>query len=128
MRIISTEEIICLEYHSKSATYYVDNLKLSTILLEIVEETTKNIVDLPKIQILTYTLSHIPFIRPEQVVQIIDNVIKCLQSQRFSMFHYGNFMELQEIIEIDYEINGSFIIFEDGETEWYIDISILLPN
>ena len=128
MRIISTEEIFCLEDHSKSATYYVDNLKLSTLLLEIIEESTKNILDLPKIQILTYTLTHIPFIRQEQVVQIIENVIKCLQSQRFSMFCYGNFIGLQEILEIDYKINGSFIVFEDGETEWYLDISILLPN
>jgi len=128
VRIISTEEIFCLEDHSKSATYYVDNLKLSTLLLEIIEESTKNILDLPKIQILTYTLTHIPFIRQEQVVQIIENVIKCLQSQRFSMFCYGNFIGLQEILEIDYKINGSFIVFEDGETEWYLDISILLPN
>lgn len=44
------------------------------------------------------------------------------------MFRYGNFMELQEILEIDFEINVSFIIFEDGDTEWYLDISILLPN
>ena len=44
------------------------------------------------------------------------------------MFHYGNFIELQEVLVIDYEINGSFIIFEDGETEWNLDISILLPN
>ena len=66
MRIISTEEIICLEYHNKSATYYVDNLKLSTLLLEIVEEATKNILDLTKIQILTYTLTLIPFIKQEK--------------------------------------------------------------
>jgi len=128
VRRISTEEIICLEYHNKSATYYVDNLKLSTLLLDIVEEATKNILDLPKIQVLTYTLTHIPFIRQEQVVQIIGNVIKCIQSRRFSMYCFGNFLGLQEILEIDYEINGSFIIFEDGETEWYLDISILLPN
>ena len=128
MRIISTEDIICLEYHNRSATYYVDKLKLSTLLLKIVEEATKNILDLTKIQILTYTLTHIPFIRQEQIVQIIDNVIRCLKSQRSSMFRYGNFIELQEILEIDYEINGSFIVFEDGETEWYLDISILLPN
>jgi len=44
------------------------------------------------------------------------------------MFRYGNFIELQEILEIDFEINGSFIVFKDGETEWYLDISILLPN
>ena len=89
MRIISTEEIVCLEYHNKSVTYYIDNLKLSTLLLEIIEEATKNILDFPKIQILTYALTHIPFIRQEQVVQIIDNVIKCLQSQRFSnLFQY----------------------------------------
>ena len=44
------------------------------------------------------------------------------------MYCFGNFLGLQEILEIDYEINGSFIIFEDGETEWYLDISILLPN
>ncbi len=44
------------------------------------------------------------------------------------MYRYGNFIELQGILEIDYEINGSFIIFEDRETEWYLDISILLPN
>ena len=117
-----------MEYHNKSATYYVDNLKLSTLLLEIIEEATKNILDLPKIKILTYTLTHIPLIRQEQVVQIFDNVIKCLQSQRFSMFRLGNFIELREVLAIDYEINGSFIIFEDGETEWYLDISILLPN
>lgn len=128
MRRISTEELICLEFHSKSATYYVDNLKLSTLLFKIVEEATRNIVDLPKIHILVYTLSHIPFIRKQQVVQIIDNVIKCIQSQRYSMYRYGNFMELQEILEIDYEINGSFIVFEDGETEWYLDISLLLPS
>ena len=128
MRRISIEEIICLEYHNKSATYYGDNLKLSTLLLEIVEEATKNILDLTKIQILTYTLTHIPFIRQEQIVQIIDNVVKCLQTQRFSMFRFGNFMELQEILAIDYEINGSFIFFEDGETEWYMKISILLLN
>jgi len=117
-----------LEYHNKSATYYVDNLKLSTLLLEIIEEATKNILDLPKIHILTYTLTHIPFIRQEQVVRIIDNVIQFLQSQRFSMFRYGDIIEIQEILKIDYEINGSFIIFADGETEWYLDISILLPN
>ena len=128
MRRISTEGIICLEYHTTCATYYVDNLKLSTLLLEIVEESTKNILDLSKIHLLTYVLSHIPFIREEQVVKIIDKVIKCPQSQRFSMYWYGNFMELQGILEIDYEINGSFIIFEDGETDWYLDISILFPN
>ena len=37
-------------------------------------------------------------------------------------------MELQGILEFDYEINGSFIIYEDGEVDWYLDISILLPN
>ena len=128
MRRISTEGIICLEHNTTSATYYVDNLKLSTLLLDIVEEATKNILDLTKIHILIYALSHIPYIREEQVVQIIDNVIKCFQSQRFSIFRLGNFIKLKEISEIDYEINGSFIIFEDGETEWYLDISILLPN
>ncbi len=128
MIIINTEGIICLGYYNKSATYYIDNLKLSTLLLEIIEEATKNILDLPKIQFFTYTLTHIPFIRQEQVVQIIDNVIKCLQSQRFSMFRFGNFIELREVLEIDYEINGSFIVFENDETDWYLDISILLPN
>ena len=128
MRRISTEGIICLEYHTTCATYYVDNLKLSTLLLDIGEEATRNILDLPKIHILVYALSHIPYIREEQLTQIIDNVIKCLQSQRYSMYRYGNFMELQGILEIDYEINGSFIIFEGGETEWRLDISILLPN
>ena len=128
MRRISTEEIICLEYLTTSATYYVDNLKLSTLLLEIVEEATKIILDLTKIHILIYALSHIPYIREEQLTRLIDNVINCLQSQKYSMYRYGNFMELQGILEIDYEINGSFIIFEDGETNWYLDISILLPN
>ena len=92
--------MVCLEYHSKSATYYVDNLKLSTLLLEIIEEATKNILDLPKIHLLIYALSHIPYIREEQITQIIDNIIKCIQSQRFSMFCYGNFIGLQEILEI----------------------------
>ena len=128
MRRISTEGIICLEYHTTCATYYVDNLKLSTLLIDIVEEATKNILDLTKIHILIYVLSHIPYIREEQLTRIIDNVIKCIQSQRYSMYRYGNFMELQGILVIDYEINGSFIIFEGGETDWYLDISILLPN
>lgn len=128
MRRISTEGIICLEYHSKSATYYVNKLKLSTLLLDIVEETTRNILDLPKIHILIYALSHIPYIQEEQVVKIIDKVINCLKSQKYSMCRYGNFMEIQGILEIDYEINGSFIAFKDGETDWYLDISILLPN
>ena len=44
------------------------------------------------------------------------------------MSRFGNFMELQRILEIDYEINGSFIVFENGETEWFLDISILLLN
>ena len=44
------------------------------------------------------------------------------------MYRIGNFMELQGILEIDYEINGSFIVFEDGDIEWYLDISNLLPN
>jgi len=128
VRRISTEGIICLEYHTTCATYYVDNLKLSTLLIDIVEEATKNILDLTKIHILIYVLSHIPYIREEQLTRIIDNVIKCIQSQRYSMYRYGNFMELQGILVIDYEINGSFIIFEGGETDWYLDISILLPN
>ncbi len=125
---MSTEEIICLEYHTNSATYYIDNLKLSTLLLDIVEEATKNILDLTKIHILIYALSHIPYIREAKLTRIIDNVIKCIQSQRYSMYRYGNFMELQGILEIDYEIKGSFIVFEDGEPDWYLDILILLPN
>ncbi len=128
MRRISTEGIICLEYHTTCATYYVDNLKLSTLLIDIVEEATKNILDLSKIHLLTYVLSNIPFIQKEQEVKIINTVIKCLQSQRYSMYRCGNFMELQGIFEIDYEINGSFIVFENGETDWYLDISILLSN
>lgn len=128
MRRISTKGIICLEYDTTCATYYVDNLKLSTLLLDIVKEATRNILDLSKIHLLIYALSHIPYIREDQLTRLIDNVIKCLQSQRYSMYRYGNFMELQGILEIDYEINGSFIVLEDGETEWYLDISILLPN
>ncbi len=128
MRRISTEGLICLEYHTTCATYYVDNLKLSTLLLDIVKEATRNILDLSKIHLLIYALSHIPYIREEQLTRLIDKVINCFQSQKYSMCRYGNFMELQGILEIDYEINGSFIVFEDGKTDWYLDITILLPN
>ena len=38
----------------------------------------KKVLDPTKIHILTYALNHILFIREEQTIQIIDNVIKCL--------------------------------------------------
>lgn len=125
---ISIEGIICLENHPTSATYYVDNLKLSTLLLDIVQEATRNVLDSAKIHLLMYALSHIPFIQEEQVVEIIDKVINCLQSQSFSMFLHGKFTEIQRILEIDYEINGSFIVSEENEPNSYLDITILLPN
>ena len=138
---MSLEELISLEgieNYEKSRikeTHSVDELKLSRLFVEVVDEVEKNILPVIDIYILLYSLKFIPFTDEVKGLEILEVLKGCVnydlsgKSLQWSCKKIANELEkLCGLIVYDYLIEGSLIVYHDYKIEWDLGVFILPPS
>ena len=139
---MSLEELICIETVQSSAanielqaTYSIINLRMSTLFEEVFKELEKDILPILETRILLHTLRNEPFSNELKGINLLDTLAVCMERQLYATHSKWNckvmlkdLKKLQKLVLYEYEINGSLIIYDDGEIFWDVIISMILEN
>ena len=139
---MSLEELICIETVQSStanielqATYSIINLKVSILFEDVLKELEGGILPILETRVLLYTLRNEPFSSELKGINLLDALIICMERQLYATHSkwtsnviLKDLKKLQKLVLYEYEINGSLIVYDDGEIFWDVIISMILEN
>ena len=139
---MSLEELICIETVQSStanielqATYSIINLRVSILFEEVLKELERSILPILETRVLLYALRNEPFSNKLKGINLIDALTVCMEKQLYATHSkwtcnviLKDLKKLQKLALYEYEINGSLIVYNDGEIFWDVIISIILEN
>ena len=139
---MSLEELICIETVQSStanielqSTYSIINLRMSTLFENVIRELEKGIITLLETHILLYSPRNVPFSDAIKGINLLDALTVCMEKQLYTTHSKWNckvilndLRRLKKLVLYDYEINGSLIVYEDGEIFWDVIVSIILED
>lgn len=131
---MSCDEIVCIEnIVDIQATYSVIDLKLSKLIVKILEEMRKGFTPILEILLLLHSLKFVPFTDEKKGGEILYKLIKCMSNQLYLTpskwtiaYMMKKMLKLQKLILWEYIINGSLIMRDDNEIRWDMEVSFMV--
>lgn len=133
---MSLEEIVCIEnVVDFQATYFILDLKVSRLIEMICREIMNGVLPILNTRILLHTLKSAPFTDEVRGVQILDELIECMEERLY--LHnpewtiekiMKNVLRLERLILWNYIIEGSLVVYINNEITWDSEIKFILQN
>ncbi len=125
--------MICLEkILKKQSTYFIINLKLTKLFKEIFKRSKIGLIPILETRILLRVLIDIPFLNEEMGIQILKDLTNCIINHWYTQKCLWNaksilsgIRKLKKLIPFDYDINGSFIKYNDDYFYWDLEVSMI---
>ena len=139
---VSLEELVCIEMVKSStanielqATYSIVNLKVSKLFKDVLKELERGVLPILETRVLLYALRNEPFSNEINGINLLDELTVCMEKQLYATHSKWNcriilkdLKKLQNLVLYEYEINGSLIVYDDGEIFWDLIASVIVEN